>query len=144
MVLQSGSLTPIRHNILKGGRGSNDLLGQVFAGSYLNNYYYFNEAFSITAGPLTGRAGKVKLADDIAISRAHKDGSWVFVVPTLLDSNKNYAGFGGTRTVYSDTTTDAARRASLITSDFTNEVLMLGEPGCGKGGPECKRTEPDG
>ena len=123
-----GSLTPIRHNIVKGGRGSNDLLGQVFAGSYLNNYYYFNEAFSITAGPLTGRTGKVKLADDIAISRAHKDGSWVFVVPTLLDSNKNYAGFGGTRTVYSDTTTDAARRASLITSDFTNEVLMLGEP----------------
>ncbi len=123
-----GSITPTRHNLAKGGRGSFDLLNRDFGGDYLNRSYFFNEAFSITAGPLTGRAGKVKLADDIAISYSDGGESAVYVVPTLLDSNKNFAGFGATKTVYSYHTEYQARRGSVVTSDFANEVLMLGKP----------------
>ncbi|MBQ4470459.1 MAG: hypothetical protein II917_10030, partial [Synergistaceae bacterium] len=53
------------------------------------------EQFSITAGPLTGRLGKAKLVDDVAISHVDSSGSRVYVVPTNLSPNHDYfAGFG--------------------------------------------------
>ena len=107
-----GSIKPVRNaKYNKGGANDRSLLGYSIEGNVYNQYYKTAEDFSMTAGPLTGTMGKIKLADDIAISHVNSDASRVFVIPTKLDGNKNFSGFGDTTTVYN-----------------ANEALMLDKP----------------
>ena len=86
------------------------------------------EEFCITAGPLTGTKGKAKLAEDVAISHINDSRNSVYVIPTVLDSSKNFAGFGSTKTVSNATNSNKGRRGAIITADFANETLFLGAP----------------
>ena len=124
-----GSIKPKRDTRTKGGRGDTSVLGVWFGGNYLNEYYYFTETMSITAGPLTGRMGKAKLADDVAISWTDTDRR-IFIVPTQLDSDRNFSGFGDSVKIYEQHVPSYVTRSrgAVLTSDFANEVLLLGEP----------------
>ncbi|MBQ3395937.1 MAG: hypothetical protein IJG55_06375, partial [Synergistaceae bacterium] len=110
----------------KGGPGDTSVLG--YTVSHTNSYYMMPEEFSIVAGPLTGTKGKAKLAEDVAISHVNTSRSSVYVIPTKLDSAGDFAGFGDTKTVFNYEDSSEGRRGALITSDFANEVLMLGKP----------------
>ena len=124
----AGSIMPQRDTDSRKGGGDASLLGYYLSGNDYNQYYKIAEDFCITAGPLTGTNGKTKLAEDIAISHVNSDASRVFVIPTQLDDNKNFACFGDTKTVYNYVGDDAGRRGAIITSDFANESLMLDKP----------------
>ncbi|MBQ7666252.1 MAG: hypothetical protein IJS42_06010, partial [Synergistaceae bacterium] len=124
-----GSITPVRNaHCNKGGAGNTTLLGYSLGGNVYNESYKTAEDFSITAGPLTGTKGHIKLADDIAISHVNSDASRVFVIPSVLNASRDFIAFGDTKTVYNYVGSDSARRGALVTSDFANEVLMLGKP----------------
>ncbi len=93
----------------------------------LTNQYQICEEFSITAGPVTGTPGKLKLADDIVISHINADASKVFVIPTRLDGKK-FASFGDAKKIYEVVARDGSRRGTVITADFANEGLLLDTP----------------
>ncbi|MBQ3458249.1 MAG: hypothetical protein IJG30_04730, partial [Synergistaceae bacterium] len=128
---EHGSIQPVRNSHCnKGGGNNTDLFGYVLDnsdGSY-NKSFKTAEDFCITAGPLTGVRGHVKLAEDIVISQVDENVSRVFVIPPVLNENRDFIAFGETKKIYEDTTVDSARRGGVITSDFANESLMLGEP----------------
>ena len=122
-----GSIKPKRDTShIKGGADDASLLGYNVENT--NDYYKIVEEFSITAGPLTGRKGKVKLIEDVAISYVNSDRSSVYVIPTQLDSNREFAGFGETKTIFNVEDSSEGRRGGLVTADFANESLMLDKP----------------
>ena len=128
---ERGSIKPIRNaQCNKGGIGGVEILGYTLTGSSgaYSQCFKTAEDFSITAGPLTGTKGHIKLADDIAISHVNSDASRVFVIPSVLNDNRDFIAFGDTKKVYEVIGSSQARRGALITSDFANEVLMLGKP----------------
>ncbi|MBQ7192922.1 MAG: hypothetical protein IJR98_00950, partial [Synergistaceae bacterium] len=112
----------------KGGAGNTSLLGYSIGGNEYNQSFKTAEDFCITAGPLTGVRGHVKLAEDIVISHVDEYASRVFVIPPVLNENRDFIAFGETKKIYEDTTVDSARRGGVITSDFANESLMLDTP----------------
>ena len=120
----SGSIKPLLSSKYRKG----DVLGYSIAGNEYSQYYKTAEDFCITAGPITGTMGKAKLADDIAISHVNSDWSRVFVIPTQLDGNKNFARFGDTKRVYDYVGYNEGRRGAIITADFANEGLLLDKP----------------
>ena len=121
-----GSITPKRDTAhRKGGPGDTSVFG--YAVPHNNDYYIIVEEFSITAGPLTGTKGKAKLAEDVAVSHINDSRSSVYIFPTKLDSNKNFAGFGDRKLVW-DHGSSEGRRGAIITGDFANEALMLDDP----------------
>ena len=122
-----GTIKPKRDkNAMKGGPGDTSVFG--YAVNFTNGRYLIAEDFSITAGPLTGTYGKAKLVDDIAISHVDNSGSRVFVIPTQIDKDKNFSKFGDRQNIYNDSTANTGRKGALITGDFANESLMLGQP----------------
>ena len=122
-----GSIKPKRDTShRKGGPGDTSLLG--YGVEFNNSYYLVNEEFSIIAGPLTGTKGKAKLADDVAISHVNSSRSSVYVIPTRLDTNRDFVGFGDTKTVFNVEDSSEGRRGGLVTADFANESLMLDKP----------------
>lgn len=127
---ERGSLTPISHGDMEkgGGDGDTSLLGYSLPNDDSDYDYKIDEGFSITAGPLTGTRGKTKLAEDIAISHVTSDFSRVFVIPTKIDNDRNFAGFGETQKVYEYVSTNSYRRGGIVTADFANETLMLDSP----------------
>ncbi|MBQ7214615.1 MAG: hypothetical protein IJS39_01360, partial [Synergistaceae bacterium] len=121
-----GSITPQRDtDHMKGGPGDTSVFG--YAVPHNNDYCIIVEEFSMTAGPLTGTKGKAKLAEDVAISHINDSRSSVYVIPTVLDGSKNFAGFGSTKTVWNHGSSNG-RRGAIITADFANEALQLSEP----------------
>ena len=124
-----GSIKPIRNSQCnKGGTGNTSLLGYAVAGDEYNQYYKTAEDFCITAGPITGTIGHIKLADDIVISHVNSDASRVFVVPTVLNDNRDFIAFGDTKKIYEYIGNNSARRGAIITADFANEGLVLEKP----------------
>ncbi|MBQ6920118.1 MAG: VCBS repeat-containing protein, partial [Synergistaceae bacterium] len=124
-----GSIEPVRAwGCNKGGAGNTSLLGYSIGGNEYNQSFKTAEDFCITAGPLTGVRGHVKLAEDIVISHIDEYASRVFVIPPVLNENRDFIAFGDTKKIYEDTTVDSARRGGVITSDFANESLMLDTP----------------
>ena len=131
---EKGSIEPKRDydKYHKGGRGRTDLLGISYSGNHLHSYYYNNECFSITAGPLTGRSGSSRLADDIVISWVDETRK-VWVIPTLgaTSSNKsNFTGFGDAKLIFNEPQPMSGKysRATVLTADFAAETLKLGSP----------------
>ena len=123
----AGSITPHRdYDHKKGGPGDTSVLG--YTTKNTNDYYKNVEEFSIIAGPLTGTKGKLKLADDVAISYVNSDRSSVYVIPTVLDANGDFSRFGESHNVFNYEDSSEGRRGALLTSDFANEALMLGTP----------------
>ena len=124
-----GSIKPVLNSqFRKGGANNTSLLGYFIGGNEYNQYYKTAEDFCITAGPLTGTKGKIKLADDIAISHVNSDWSRVFVVPSVLNANRDFVAFGDTKRVYDYVGYNSGRRGAIITEDFANEVLLLDKP----------------
>ena len=124
-----GSIKPVRNEQYnKGGAYDTSLLGYYMTGDVYDYYYKTAEDFSITAGPLTGTVGHIKLADDIAISHVNSDASRVFVIPSVLNANRDFIAFGETKRIYNVQGSDYARRGAIVTGDFANEALMLDKP----------------
>ena len=124
-----GSITPVRNvQCNKGGAGNTSLLGYSIGGGEYNQSYKTAEDFCITAAPLSGVRGHVKLAEDIAISHVDEYASRVFVIPPVLNENRDFIAFGDTKKVYEYIGTDSARRGGLVTADFANEALILDKP----------------
>ena len=120
------SIQPIRDtDHIKGGSNTS-VIGYFVAGDY-NRYYRIAEDFCMTAGPVTGTKGNVKLAEDIIISHVNNEASRVFVIPTKIE-DKKFAGFGDYKKLYENIGADSARRGAVITGDFANESLMLDKP----------------
>ena len=128
----AGTIKPKRdwNKYHRGGPGSDIVLGWRFAGDYLNTYYYYNESFNIIAGPLTGKTGKKKLADDIVITHTY-DTTKAYLIATNLDSKMDFSGFGASTKFFEETVPLANKyyaRIAVKTDDFANESLMLGDP----------------
>ena len=128
----AGTIKPKRdwNKYHRGGPGSDIVLGWNLRGDYLNTYYYFNESFNIIAGPLTGKTGKKKLADDIVITHTY-DTTKAYLIATNLDSKMDFSGFGASTKFFEETVPLANKyyaRIAVKTDDFANESLMLGDP----------------
>lgn len=124
-----GSIAPVRAwGCNKGGAGDTSLLGYSIGGGEYNQSFKTAEDFCITAWPLSGVRGRLKLAEDIAISHVDEYARRVFVIPPVLNENRDFIAFGETKKVCEFSGVDSARRGGLITSDFANESLMLGSP----------------
>ncbi|MBR4197136.1 MAG: hypothetical protein IKQ95_10595 [Synergistaceae bacterium] len=121
---ENGSIRP-RSNISH--LATESILGYSVAGDAYNQYYKIAEDFCITAGPVTGTKGKVKLAEDIVISHVNEEASRVFVISAKFEDGR-FAGFGEAKKLYEAKGNDPARRGAVITGDFANESLMLDKP----------------
>ena len=124
-----GSITPVRaYGCNKGGAQNTSLLGYSLGGDEYNQSYKTAEDFSITAGPLSGVRGHITLADDIVISHINSNRSSVYVIPPVLNDNRDFIAFGETKTVFNYIDSSNGRRGGVITADFANETLLLGNP----------------
>ncbi|MBR0251340.1 MAG: hypothetical protein IJQ77_09675, partial [Synergistaceae bacterium] len=124
---REGLIYPLPDSSHKKGGSDTSVLGYYVAGDVYNQYYKIAEDFCITAGPVTGTKGKVKLVEDIIISHVNSDASRVFVISPKIEDGR-FAGFGEAKKVYESAGTDSSRRGAVITGDFANEVLLLGKP----------------